>query len=106
MELRSHNCRCVPPGSEFYIITSGNGKNRHGVHVAQVLGTVVFQGNVELSQDQVQAHFNSHLVPEADFKTVGGKWKKIIGWKVSDAKELTPHKWVKWNSQETEVSFL
>ena len=100
LELRSNNCRCVKPGNEFHIVESGQGKNKHGLTVVKVLGTVEFEGNIQVEKDQLASLSHRHRVSSEQLVAFMDRTKKVVGWKVCNAKQFPTPKWLKWNNQE------
>ena len=105
LELRSHACRCVSPGEQFFIVACGQGKNASGVSVVQILGTVIFRGNETIKHDKVVEKFDQHLCPPSSYADLRQRWAQAkdhcVGWKLSDAKLLTPApKWYKHSHQD------
>ena len=100
LELRNNNCRCVKPGSEFHIVESGHGKNKHGLTVVKVLGTVEFEGNMPLEKDQLQSLSHRHRVSSEQLVAFMDRAKKVVAWQVCNAKPFPTPKWLKWNNQE------
>lgn len=100
IELRSVNCRCVKPGKSFHIIESGHGKNKHGITVVRVLGTVDFEGNIQIEKHQLASLRDQHRVPDEHLADFSENRKKIVGWKVCNAKPFQSPKWMKWNNQD------
>lgn len=102
LELRSMNLRCVKEGERFFILACQQGRNRHGVNVIKVLGSVQFDGNEQLDIKKVNHRYSEHLCSERDFQQLSKKWNKphCIGWKVSNPLSFTPPKWLRVTNQE------
>lgn len=108
LELRNHNLRCVAPHEHFWIVECGHGRNGKGSLVYRVLGRVTFVENVALTAASVANMYSHHLCNDQDFKELQSKWKKpdnIIGWRVADAHEFRPSRWLRPSSNEGWLHF-
>ena len=102
LELRSYNCRCVSIGERFHIVACQQGRNKHGVTVMKVVGSVVFQGNEKITHDSVASRYSEHLCSDKEYQVFVKKWSKdhCIGWKVAESLPMLPPKWIQSNHQE------
>ena len=100
LELRSVRCRCLGLGDRFYIVCCQQGKNKSGVSVMKVLGSVAFQGVEQIPFDDIPNRYNEHFCPADVFQKLSSKWSNCFGWKVSDALAFKAPKWIPTKGQD------
>lgn len=100
LELRSVRCRCLGLGDRFYIVCCQQGKNKLGVPVMKVLGSVAFQGVEQIPFEDIPNRYNEHFCPADLFQKLSSKWSNCFGWKVSDAVAFQEPKWIPTKGQE------
>ena len=103
--LRSHNLRCVSPGSRFFIVECGHGRNSNDTLVFRAIGSVEFVENVSLTEAAVDALYDTHRCPPEAFLALRNSWKKkdvIVGWRVQNAVKFTSGMWFKPGSTDSQ----
>ena len=91
-EIRNSFLRCVAANEKFYLlrvfpIKDGDGRNKNGQRVVEIVGTAMFKGNHWIPHQSFNDFFQYHHVDPDQYDNMRKGWKRDTGgcvaWEIS-----------------------